>query len=84
MIDFNDDYDDFYDEIANRFQDPGGVSSLHRVTSTNRRDQPCPTCKQEDAITLKDVHHGYQCDRCADDDENYDCYDGGGDEYGGY
>lgn len=35
----------------------------------NPRDQPCPTCKQENKLTPEDVRQGYQCDDCADAQE---------------
>lgn len=48
------------------FADPGGKSALRAATPTNRRDQPCPTCKQPNRLTPADVRRGYQCDACAD------------------
>ena len=35
----------------------------------DQRDQPCPTCKEENKLTPADVRQGYQCDRCADAEE---------------
>lgn len=46
----------------NEFADPGGHSALRAGV----RDQPCPTCGEEDRLTSKDVSLGYQCDNCAD------------------
>jgi len=53
-----DDYDDF--------ADPGGRSALRKATKTNPRRYKCPTCKQPNRLTKKDVDLGYQCDSCAD------------------
>ena len=52
------------------FADPGGNSALRRATRKNPRNRPCPTCKAPDMLTPADVRLGYQCDRCADRDEN--------------
>ena len=49
------------------FQNSG--SALRRATKYNPRIYPCPTCKQPNRLTLRDVQHGYQCDQCADHDE---------------
>lgn len=49
------------DESRNDFADPGGESALRR----GRRCHPCPTCKQPNRLTAKDVTLGYQCDACA-------------------
>ena len=49
-------------ENNERFRDPGGKSALH----PGKRCRPCPTCKRENALTVKDEKKGYQCDRCAD------------------
>lgn len=32
----------------------------------NRRIHPCPNCRAKNVLTDQDVHHGYQCDGCAD------------------
>jgi DNA-directed RNA polymerase subunit RPC12/RpoP len=48
------------------FQDPGGRSALRRATKRNPRIYPCPTCKEENRLTLADVRRHYQCDDCAD------------------
>jgi len=60
--DYRDDGDDDYDDFA----DPGGNSALRASSHDNPRSYPCPTCGEEDVLTLKDVNLGYQCDRCAD------------------
>lgn len=52
------------------FQNPGGASALRRATKSNPRVHPCPTCKQPDRLTARDVAQGYQCDRCAERDES--------------
>ena len=49
------------------FADPGGRSALRAGT----RNRPCPTCRQPNRLTAKDVALGYQCDRCADRDEGF-------------
>jgi len=54
------------------FKDPGGKSALRRTTRANPRNLPCPTCKQPDKLTPRDVVQGYQCDACADSEEG--CY----------
>ena len=51
------------------FADPKGRSALRAVSKHNQRDQPCPTCKEENKLTPADVRQGYQCDRCADAEE---------------
>jgi len=48
------------------FRDPGGRSALRAASSTNPRNQPCPTCKGPNKLTPADVRKGYQCDACAD------------------
>lgn len=48
------------------FADPNGRSALRAATKNNPRKYPCPTCKRENKLTLKDVRLGYQCDSCAD------------------
>lgn len=57
-----------YDETEGpQFAQEG--SALRRSSRRNPRNQPCPTCKQPDALTPADVRRGYQCDACADRDE---------------
>lgn len=65
-----DDFDDFDDEDRSLleemdFRDPGGKSALRK----GPRIFPCPTCKQPNKLTGRDVELGYQCDDCADLDE---------------
>lgn len=56
------------------FADPGGTSALRAATKDNPRNQPCPDCGAEDALTPEDVTLGYCCDRCADRKERgFDC-----------
>lgn len=52
-----------------QFADPGGHSALRAESETNPRNQPCPTCGDENVLTPQDVAKGYQCDRCADQAE---------------
>lgn len=61
------DYQDPEDFAAavKRFRDPGGRSALH----PGKRTRPCPTCGRKNMLTVADVQHGYQCDRCADEVE---------------
>ncbi len=51
------------------FADPGGNSALRAETPTNPRNQPCPTCGDENVLTPLDVKKGYQCNRCANEAE---------------
>ena len=67
--DFGDetDYDpEEWDEMVERFADPGGNSALHAADRSNPRIHPCPNCGAVNALTPADVRKGYQCDRCAD------------------
>ena len=71
-----DDYDDLDDDRdfddeddLSEFADPGGRSALRAATASNPRNQPCPTCRQPDRLTPKDVRLGYQCNACAERDE---------------
>lgn len=65
--DFGDSMDDDDDTYARkRFADPGGNSALHRESPGNPRIHPCPTCKEPNRLTPRDVSAGYQCDTCAD------------------
>lgn len=61
------DEDQDYDGERIVFADPGGRSALR----AGRRTEPCPTCKQPNRLTKKDVKLGYQCDACADRAEGY-------------
>ena len=44
------------------FADPGGTSALR----AGPRVHPCPTCRNANRLSAKDVQLGYQCDPCAD------------------
>lgn len=74
-FDDEDDYEDeeYYDEDRedNMFADPGGRSALRAATKSNPCIFPCPTCKQENVLTQKDVNLRYQCDSCADAAEGF-------------
>ena len=61
--DLSEDTDDEDDRLI--FADPGGNSALR----AGNRIYPCPTCKQPNRLTAKDVALHYQCDSCADRDE---------------
>jgi hypothetical protein len=64
-----DDYgyeEDEWQQRVERFADPGGNSALHAASPDNPRDQPCPTCGDENVLTRRDVASFYQCDRCSD------------------
>jgi len=52
-----------------RFADPGGRSALRATSRRNPRNRPCPTCGGENRLTAEDVHRGYQCNSCADREE---------------
>ena len=51
------------------FADPGGRSALRAATKRNPRNLPCPTCGKRNRLTPADRAAGYQCDTCADADE---------------
>ena len=55
-------FDERLDSRAQRFRHPGGKSALH----PGRRIHPCPTCKEPNRLTGRDVRCHYQCDHCAD------------------
>lgn len=57
------------DDDRSMFADPGGRSALRAARKGNRRNLPCPTCKQPNKLTPADASRGYQCDSCADRDE---------------
>jgi hypothetical protein len=61
-------YDDDYDDRS-EFADPGGNSALRAATKSNPRNLPCPTCERPNMLTPADRARGYQCDRCADQQE---------------
>jgi hypothetical protein len=55
---------DDVDEISRRdFANKG--SALRAAHKHNPRNQPCPTCKEPNKLTPKDVKMSYQCDDCA-------------------
>lgn len=56
--------------MYNRNQYANPNSALRRATRSNPRNQPCPTCKRENCLTPADARNGYQCDQCADREEN--------------
>ena len=62
--------DDFleeeWEEMVERFADPGGNSALYAASESNPRIYACPSCGDENVLTARDVEAGYQCDRCAD------------------
>ena len=57
------------DRDGPRFADPGGRSVLRAASRRNPRNRPCPTCGGENRLTPEDVHRGYQCNSCADREE---------------
>lgn len=57
---------DDWDDLVERFADPGGDSALYPAGSGNPREHPCPTCHFPDRLTYRDVVAGYQCNACAD------------------
>jgi hypothetical protein len=57
------------DDDREEFANPGGNSALRAASRTNPRNLPCPTCKRPNMLTPKDKRLGYQCDRCADQQE---------------
>ena len=71
-------YDDFYDDEewqdrVERFADPGGTSALHPATKNNPRILSCPTCGWPNRLTVADAAKGYQCDSCANaQEQGYD------------
>lgn len=74
---FEMDAEDEGEEEDIQFKNQG--SALRAATPDNPRIYPCPTCKAENTLTMKDVGLGYQCDTCADklersyeDDRSYD------------
>jgi len=58
-----------WDDICDRFADPGGNSALYRAHANNLRDLPCPTCGEPNRLTPRDRAAGYQCNQCADEQE---------------
>jgi hypothetical protein len=67
-------------ERVDMFADPGGHSALRRANKSNPRNLPCPMCGWPNRLTPADRDKGYQCDSCANAQEqgmdiNY--YEGG-------
>jgi len=70
MASGREDYDDEeWDEICREFADPGGNSALRAASRDNPRNLPCPNCGAPNRLTPKDRDLGYQCDACADRQE---------------
>ena len=67
MYDYEDSPHDYDDGPV--FQDPGGRSALRAAGRGNRRNLPCPSCRQPNRLTPADRAQGYQCDSCADRQE---------------
>jgi len=70
----NEDIDEDYgpddnDDNREAFADPGGKSALRAETEDNPRNLRCPTCNAPNSLTPADVARHYQCDACADRDE---------------
>lgn len=65
------DYDDdrYLGPDDEPFADPGGRSAPRAASARNPRNRPCPTCKRRNMLTPADVARHYQCDICADRDE---------------
>lgn len=66
--------EDYYDNEewdwrVDRFADPGGTSALHPSTKDDPRVLSCPTCGWPNRLTGRDKAKGYQCDSCADANE---------------
>jgi len=57
------------DDDRSMFADPGGNSALRRASRGNPRNLSCPTCKTRNVLTRVDRARGYQCNVCADRDE---------------
>ena len=64
--DYDGGWDHDYDDTRSEFADPGGSSALRAATRSNPRNLPCPTCKEPNRLTPKDVALHYQCDGCAE------------------
>lgn len=63
------DRDDRDDDDRSEFANPGGNSALRAASRNNPRNLPCPTCERPNLLTPADRSRGYQCDGCADRDE---------------
>lgn len=57
------------DDDRSDFADPHGKSALRAASKKNPRNLPCPTCGEPNKLTPKDVSLGYQCNGCADREE---------------
>lgn len=55
-----------WDEMCERFADPGGDSALYAESKDNPRNLPCPNCGEPNRLTPADRAAGYQCNECAD------------------
>lgn len=66
----NYDEDEYNEDDRSEFEQPYSNSALRKATTNNPRVYPCPTCKQPNRLTPKDIALGYQCDECADLAEN--------------
>lgn len=64
-----DEYDDYDEEPIDGVGFAQEGSALRAATPSNPRNLPCPTCEQPNRLTPLDVARGYQCDRCADQQE---------------
>jgi hypothetical protein len=58
-----------WDEMCERFADPGGDSCLYPATEDNPRNLPCGNCGEPNRLTRMDKYQGYQCNTCADQAE---------------
>ena len=54
-----------WDEMVERFADPGGDSALYAESKDNPRNLPCGNCGEPNRLTRMDKKAGYQCDTCA-------------------
>jgi hypothetical protein len=52
--------------IEGRIMFANAGSALRAPTPEDPRRFPCPTCGEDDCLTLEDKRRGYQCDVCAD------------------
>ncbi len=62
--------ENYNEDDRSEFEHPYSNSALRKATANNPRIYPCPTCKQPNRLTPKDIALGYQCDECADRAEN--------------
>ncbi len=68
--DYKDIEREYDDDDRSEFEHPYSNSALRKATANNPRIYSCPTCKQPNRLTTKDISLGYQCDECADRAEN--------------